>query len=191
MRALWLLSLAVAAAGCGQHFAAANPLGPSPAPASAGCPSRYGFDSPGSAAGWVAPAWAPGISATLAWDGTRAYCGAGSLKAHLNLHGGDTGVLFLLFPAAEDVSGRVLNAQVCYAMPPPADLGLRIYFIDPQNNWVTPYGAQHYGQEQGWNAVTESFNVPGTESVVGILFQFSTNNGATYDSDVWIDEIAW
>jgi hypothetical protein len=191
MKAPLLLAACVLLAACGK-VAPKNPLEASvaPLPAAYACPSRFNFESPVSLAPWQAPSWAGGFS-PLSLDGTHTVCGTGALKTRFQMNGSNTAVLFCVFAQGENVTGHLAVANFYFAVPPPSDLGMQIFFVDRNDNWLNPPGASHYGLRQGWNQISESFNIPGVSDVIGILFQFTTNNGVAYAGDLWVDEINW
>lgn len=178
-------------AACGK-MAPKNPLEASvaPTPAAYDCPSRYNFESAGDLAPWQAPSWAGGFSG-LSLNGLHSACGTGALKTHFILNGSNTAVLYSVFNHGEDITGRIVTANFYFDAPPPSDLGMQVFFIDRNNNWLDPPAPSHYGLRQGWNQITENFSIPGVTDVVGILVQFTTNNGAAYVGDLWVDEISW
>jgi hypothetical protein len=191
MKRLWGIIACLVLAACGRE-APRNPLQSSvaPVPAAYDCPSRFNFESPASLGPWQAPSWAGGFS-PLSLDSAHTVCGTGALKTKFQMNGTNTAVLFCLLPQGENVTGDRVVANFYFAVPPPADLGMQIFFIDRYDNWLDPPGASHYGLTQGWNQISEDFNIPGVTDVVGILVQFTTNNGVAYAGDLWVDEINW
>ena len=145
---------------------------------------------------WQAPSWAGGF-APLSWDNSAAAhtaCGTGSMKTAFSMNGTNTAVLYSVFPQGENVTGHIAVANFYFAVAPPSDLGMQIFFSDRNGNWLSPIGASHYGMKQGWNQISENFNMAGVTDVVEIIIQFTTNNGVSYAGaadQLWVDEINW
>jgi hypothetical protein len=186
-----ILALTLGLAACGP-MAPKNPLGPSlaPTPSVYQCPARYNFESPTSLAPWQAPSWGGGFG-PMSLDGTHTACGKGALKVTFAMNGSNRGVLFTVFPHGEDVTGHTLVANFYFAVPPPSDLNVVLFFMDRNGNWLNPSIANHYGMRPGWNQISENFTMAGVTDVIGLVIQFATNNGVTYAGDLWVDEINW
>jgi hypothetical protein len=187
-----VLFIFTALAGCGK-LAPKNPLGPSiaPTPAIYACPARFNFEGSGALTNWFAPSWAGGFVGAPILDGQHTWCGTQAMKDTFSLNGSNQAIFWYTFPQGVNVTGTVVTVHVYFDSPPPANLGLEVYFVDRQAAWQSPAGANHWGMKQGWNEITENFNMPGVSDVVNMILQFQTMNGATYAGNVWVDEITW
>ena len=178
-------------------------------------------------AAWTAPVgWCPPVAdSTPVWDGTHSYCGNGAMKVALDMPLGGSifeagcgatysasafqGILSTFFaqtpgmPSEENATNAHVVMHIYFDQAPPAEMSMRMYFVDDQSIWVPSFDAGHLaGLHQGWNDLSQYFYVNSSPQlgdithVVGFLIQIQDNalnigNVPPYVANFWIGGITW